>query len=332
MKHFALGSPYWLFLLAAVPALLALARWAEASRRRALALFADASTQPHLLMDFDPHRRARKTAMAAAAFALAVIALCRPMWDASAPAATKGRDVLVLLDVSRSMYARDLTPSRMEAARRGLAGFAGRLRGDRIALVAFAGTAALRCPLTTDYDFFRTAVEGASPESVSMGGTEIAKAIRFALRDGFDNLSQRSKHLLLVTDAEDHGYAAPAAAAEAARKGIRLDVLGLGDSVTGARVPASGQGPLRYITYQGREVWSKLDEIGIRNIAKSGGGEALVVGPVDNRDLGPLLDRLVSGVRGKPALPRVQGFWIPLALAAACLSCVLSISERRRVR
>jgi Ca-activated chloride channel homolog len=329
MKHFALGSPYWLFLLAAVPALLLLARRAEVWRRRALASFADNATQPHLLKELDPHRRQCKTALVATAFGLGVVALCRPAWDASAPAPTKGRDILVLLDVSRSMYAQDVAPSRIDAARPALAGFAGRLRGDRIGLVAFAGNAALRCPLTTDYEFFRNALEGASPESVSMGGTELAKAIRFAVRDGFDDLSQRSKHILLVTDAEDHGYAASAAAAEAARKGIRLDVLGLGDSSTGARVPVSGPGPIRYITYQGREVWSKLDEIGIRNIAQAGGGDSLVVGPASSSDLEAALDHLVSGVRGKPILPRIQGFWIPLALAALCVACELSMSDRR---
>lgn len=329
MKHFALGSPYWLLLLPVVPALLLLARRAEAWRLRTLATFADAPAQPHLVKELDPQLRRCKAILAAIAFGLAVFALCRPAWDASGPAPIKGRDILVLLDVSRSMYAQDLAPSRMEAAQRGLAGFAGSLRGDRIGLVAFAGNAALRCPLTTDYDFFRAALEGASPESVSMGGTELAKAIRFAVRDGFDDLSQRSKHVLLVTDAEDHGYAASAAAADAARKGIRLDVLGLGDSNTGARVPVSGPGPLRYITYQGREVWSRLDEIAIRGIAQAGGGEALIVGPADHADLATAVDRLVSGVRGKPVLPRIQGFWIPLALAAVCLSCELSLPERK---
>lgn len=329
MRHFALAAPSWLFLLAAVPALIVFARKAEVWRRLALAKFADTATQPHLLKEFDPQRRRYKAVLSATAFGLAVIALCRPAWDASAPAPTKGRDILVLLDVSRSMYAQDLAPSRMGAAQGALAGFAGRLRGDRIGLVAFAGSAALLCPLTSDYEFFRTAVEGTSPESVSMGGTELAKAIRFAVRDGFDDLSQRAKRILLVTDAEDHGYAASAAAAEAARKGIRLDVLGLGDSNTGARVPVFGPGPLRYITYQGREVWSKLDEIAIRGIAQAGGGEAMIVGPGGNGDLRTALDHLVSGARGKQVLPRIEGFWIPLALATLCLGCELSLSDRR---
>ena len=329
MTHFALGSPWRLCLLGLIPAMFVLAARAGVARRRALAALADKETLVHLLAEFDPRRRRLKTSLVAAACALAVLALCRPAWDRSAAAPSKGRDILVLLDVSRSMYAQDLAPSRLEVARRGLAGFAARLRGDRIGLVAFAGSAALRCPLTTDYDFFRAAVEGASPDSVTLGGTEIAKAINFAAKVGFDDLSQRSKHLLLVTDAEDHGHAAVAAAAQAARNSIRLDVVGLGDATQGARVPVPGPGPVRYLTYQGQEVWSRLNEPAIRNLADAGGGKALVVGPGGNSDLGAGLDRLVSGVRGKPALPRIEGFWIPLALAAACLALELWLSERK---
>jgi Ca-activated chloride channel family protein len=329
MTNFALDSPAWLCLLALIPAMLALAAVAARRRRNAVSAFADADTCVHLLSELDPRRRQRKLALVTAAFGLAVLALCRPAWDRTAPAPSKGRDILVLLDVSRSMYAQDLDPSRMDVARQALADFTNRLRGDRIGLIAFAGTAALRCPLTTDYEFFRTSLEGASPESVSMGGTEIGKAIAFALQQGFDDLSQRTKHLLLVTDAEDHGYTAPAAAAEAVRKGVRVDVLGLGDSKQGARVPIPGPGPVRYLTYQGQEVWSRLNEPAIRNVADAGGGDALVAGPGANRDLGAALDRLISGTRGKPVLPRVQAFWIPLSLAALCLALELSLSERR---
>jgi Ca-activated chloride channel family protein len=329
MIHFAFDSPAWLCLLALAPAVLVLAARTESWRSRTLTKLADNQTLGYLLSELDPRRRRLKTILISATCGLAVLALCRPSWDRTAPEVSKGRDILVLLDVSRSMYAADVAPSRLDAARRGLAGFTDRLRGDRIGLVAFAGNPALRCPLTSDYDFFRAAVEGASPDSVSLGGTEIGKAIRFALKDGFDDLSQRSKHLLLVTDAEDHGYAASAAAAEAAHKDIRLAVVGLGDSNRGARVPVDGPGPLRYVIYQGQEVWSKLNETAIRNLAGAGGGNALVIGPDSNQDLGDAFDRLVTGTRGKAVLPRVQGYWIPLSLALACLAVELALSERR---
>lgn len=329
MTGFALGSPSSLWLLCLVPALLVLAARAESWRRRTLNTLAQRETQPHLVSELDPSRRRRKTVLVVAACAFAVLALSRPNWERTAPTPSKGRDIVVLLDVSRSMDAEDLTPSRLEVARRGLAAYSAQLRGDRIGLVAFAGTAALRCPLTTDYDFFRATVEGVSPDSVTLGGTEIAKAIRTALKDGFDDLSQRSKHLLLITDAEDHGYAAAAAAAEGSRQGVRLAVVGLGDSIQGARVPVVGPGPVRYLTYHGEEVWTKLNAIAIRNLADAGDGNSMVIGPGADLSLGASLDRLVSGTRGKPVLPRVEGFWIPLALAMGCLALELSLSERR---
>ena len=329
MSNFAWGTPAWLWLLSLVPAALALAIRAERERARALGALAAGETRARLIEELDRRRRWWKTALGLAAFALAVFALARPAWDAPKPAASKGRDIIVLLDVSRSMLAEDLAPSRLEFAKQGIEQFAARLRGDRIGLVAFAGSAALRCPLTSDYDFFRAAVEDASPDSVVLGGTEIAKAIRVAMKDGFDDLSKRSKHILLVTDAEDHGNAAAAVAAEAARVDIRLNAAGLGDEVNGARVPVSDGELKRYLTYRGQEVWSKLNAPAIRHIADAGGGNALVAGSRGDMDFGAGLDSLVSGSRGKPVHPRVAGYWIPLALAAVALAWELALSERR---
>jgi Ca-activated chloride channel family protein len=314
-----------------------LANYADARRRRTWELLAQPETRAHLAAELNPRRRQWKVILLAATCGFTVLALCRPAWDRSAPASTKGRDIVVLLDVSRSMHAQDLTPSRLETARRALTGFSAQLRGDRIGLIAFAGTAALRCPLTTDYDFFRAAVAGVSPDSVPLGGTEIAKAISMARKAGFDHLSQRSKHLLLITDAEDHGYGAAAAAAEAARNGVRLVVVGLGDETPGARVPVHDAEdgpttPVRYLTYRGQEVWSKLNARAIRNLADAGDGRSLIISKDGgNSDLGAQLNRLVSGTRGRPALPRTEGYWIPLLLAALCLTVELALPERTRV-
>jgi hypothetical protein len=78
-----------------------------------------------------------------------------------------------------------------------------------------------------------------------------------------------------------------------------------------------------------QEVWTKLNPIAIRNLADAGDGNSMLIGPGADVDLGAGLDRLVSGTRGKPVLPRVEGFWIPLVLATACLALELALSERR---
>lgn len=331
MTHFAWISPAWFWTLVLVAGAVGLAVRAETWRRRALAKFAEEPTRGFLTAEVDRHRRRAKMVLLAFALGFAVLALAGPTWDAAEREVAKGRDIVVLLDVSRSMYAGDLRPSRLAFAKRGIEQFASHLRGDRIALVAFAGSAALRCPLTTDMDFFRLALDGASPESVTVGGTEIAKAIRAAVAEGFDDLDERARHIVLITDAEDHGAAAAAAAAEGARKGIRLHAVGLGDEVQGARVPESEETGARFISYRGSEVWSKLNVSAIRDVAQAGSGNAVVVGSRNETDLGLALDNVLLEGKGRARVPRVYGFWIPLGLAVVCLGVGIGLSDRRKL-
>jgi Ca-activated chloride channel homolog len=331
MSNFAWGSPACLWLLGFVPAAVVLAIYAERRRKHALHMFANTELHLHLTSELDRRRRMGKLVLFLAAWVFAVLAASAPSWDAHGSASGKRRDIVVVLDVSRSMLAEDLGASRLEYARQGLLSFAARSTGDRLGLVVFAGSAALRCPLSTDYDFFRLAVEGSSTDSARMGGTQIAGAIRTALKDGFDDLSQGSKHILLITDAEDHGRAAASAAEEAARQGVRVSVVGLGDDLTGARIPVSDPASSRYLTYQGHEVWSRLNAPAIRHIAEAGLGKALIVGTKPATDPGLAFEGLISGAQGKPAQPRTQAFWIPLALAILALAAELGLSERKKL-
>jgi Ca-activated chloride channel family protein len=311
----------------AVPLALLLFLYAERRRSRALAAFAFEETRNYLAAERSVRRRRVKLGLTLTAVTLAVLALARPSWEAGTPAAQKGRDIVVLLDVSRSMLARDLTPNRLEYAKGGLRDLLERLRGDRIGLVAFAGTAGLRCPLTTDYDFFRLAVDEVSPESVTRGGTDIGAAIRTAMRDGFDDLAQRDKQMVILTDAEDHGVVAAMAAREAAGKSIRVSVVGLGDEVNGARIPVIEDSMERFLTYRGAEVWSRLNGAGVRRIAEAGSGRAAIAGTA-GVDLGAELASLISASRGKAPGQRREIFAGLLAAAVAVLAAALALPER----
>lgn len=176
---------------------------------------------------------------------------------------SRGRDLLVLLDVSRSMDAQDMYPSRLERAKWELMETAGQMGGDRVALMVFAGTTVLKCPFTQDHGFFKMALEEVSSQSISRGGSNLGDALRQAalLFDGNDPGTTRN--ILLITDGEDHGSFPVEAAKALADQGVRLLVVGLGSSAGNALVDYNGDP----ILYQGEQVYSRLDSQTLREMA-----------------------------------------------------------------
>ncbi len=142
-------------------------------------------------------------------FLLLVAALCRPQWGQVAMARqTMGRDLIIALDVSRSMLADDLAPNRLDNARRAIAGLIPHLRGERIGLIAFAGSAFLVCPLTSDYATYTGALAEVGPDSIPLGGSVLAGALNEAKRAFGTSQVQgqtQGKVLIVISDGEDHG-------------------------------------------------------------------------------------------------------------------------------
>ncbi len=139
------------------------------------------------------------------AFLLVVAALCQPQWGRIAQAEHHlGRDILVVLDVSRSMLADDLSPNRLHQARTAVTGLLPHLRGERIGLIAFAGTAYLVCPLTHDYATFADALAETGPNSIPVGGSLLSSALKEALL-AFSRSKSQGKILIVISDGEDHG-------------------------------------------------------------------------------------------------------------------------------
>lgn len=206
-----------------------------------------------------------------AALIFAVAALAGPAWGKeSHPVEAEGRDVVFLVDVSRSMLARDLNPNRLVQAQTAIKDTVDLLEGDRAALVAFAGSAVVLSPLTTDYRFLRTAADELSVDIVDRGGTQLGDALRKTLRFVFPDSesSDGYRDIILITDGEDQGSFPVQAAEEAGRKGIRLICIGLGDESTGTRIPVPDpSGTERFLMYNGKEVWSRLDSTTLRRMA-----------------------------------------------------------------
>ena len=263
-------SPEWLHALWALPVLAAL--YAYGFHRKSVALrtfIREPGLRPVLNVSVSRPRQITKAALVLLALVLLAVALARPRWNPQ-PAQLQrlGRDVVFVLDVSRSMLAEDLAPSRLERAKLAIADVLDTLNGDRVGLVAFAGTTVVKSPLTLDYSFMRLALRDLAPESVSRGGTLIGDAIRVALNEVFDDSERGFKDIILITDGEDHESFPVQAAEQAGAAGVRIIAIGLGDEGEGRRIPVMDEAGRRtFLTYKGEEVRSKLDGETLRQIA-----------------------------------------------------------------
>ena len=265
-------APDWLVALWLVPALAALSWWSHLLRRRALARVADPSLHQTIHAHARGWRRAATWVALLTSIALVVVAVARPQHSPRPREVSRqGRDVVFLVDVSRSMLARDLAPSRLERSKIWIRDLAASIEGDRVALVAFAGAAVVKCPLTLDYGFFALALDELTPESVPVGGTNIGDALRKVLSDvlAADPDSATShRDIILITDGEDQDSLPVEAAAEAGRRGIRIIALGLGSDQAGATIPVEDRGGREQtLTYQGRAVQSRQDSRQLAQIA-----------------------------------------------------------------
>ena len=206
------------------------------------------------------------------ALALIVIALAQPAWNLQEHHLQEsGRDVIFLLDVSRSMLADDLHPNRLENSKTAILDCVEELSGDRVALVLFAGSAEIRCPLTVDYDYFRMALRQAAPHSVGAGGTMIGHALERAVAKLTDPQNAGMQDLILITDGGDlikdpDEIDAIKALNEA---GVRFIAIGLGDRAYGSRIAIEDEetGVRSFMKHGNIEVWTKLHSETLRRMA-----------------------------------------------------------------
>jgi Ca-activated chloride channel family protein len=267
--------PY-LYLLWVLPGLLVLYIYAFERKRRALALFLDVALAPRLLPGLSRVRQWFKALCLLGAIACLVLALTQPQWGKRwQDVPRRGRDLMILLDVSRSMLAEDVVPNRLERAKIDIKDLVRVLHqegGHRLGLVVFAGRASLQCPLTLDYAFFLQKLNEVGPDTVGRGGTLIGDAIRQALH-AFGTLDLHYKDIILITDGEDHDSFPLEAAKAAAAQQVSIYTIGFGDPNAGARIPVhQGQNEPTYMRYQGQEVRSRMQERLLLDMAQLTGG------------------------------------------------------------
>jgi len=334
-----LGNDNALWLLFLVPlALVPAYVWCFWRKARTLRILASNEMLAKINPTVSLKKQIFKAGLLIAAFASIVIALTEPKWNPQPQQIKrKGRDVVILLDTSKSMLAEDVTPNRLERSKIAISDLLEILKGDRIAIITFAGVATVKCPLTQDYAFVRMALADISTESTSRGGTQLGDAIRKACEEVFDKQSREFKALILITDGEDHDSFPVQAAQKAAEDGVRIIAIGLGDDATGSRIPITGpDGQKTFLKYQGQEVWSKLDSDTLREVAyATEGGKYLSVSPGTTLDLGRIYEDLIASAQGRELesmtmMKYDEKFQVFVALAIGLLVCEVLIGERRK--
>lgn len=312
---------------------LALALYSDRRRRQARELFVAQAMWSRILPTESRLRFWMKLALREVAIVTGLVALAGPRFGMQyEQVVPRGSDLYVLIDVSRSMLASDVPPSRLERAKLDVSALINRLEGERVGLIAFAGQAVVKCPLTVDYDSFRRALEELNPDSAPRGGTAIGDAIRKAL-EVFQAKADRDQAVLLITDGDDQQSYPLEAAAVAAERHVTIFTVGLGDAEKGARIPQKGDAN-NFVEYQGEQVWSKLNGNLLQEIALKTSGVYI---PVSTRayDLGELYVTHLQGKRGNDSasqqrIRRAEQFQWFLAIALAALLIDLCLSPYRR--
>ena len=215
--------------------------------------------------------RVLKDGLRLVAWALIALAVARPGYAPYYEATSQtGRDVVFALDVSQSMLARDVSPNRLEVAKQGIRDALDQFSNERVALIVYAGTASILCPLTYDYDFARYMLEQANPRTVDFGGTTLQSAVEKAVDQIFDPERNGVQDLLILTDGGDHGSQMERVETLLAESNTGLLVVGLGDPNNGSPILIPQEdGSLLTLKIDQKPVLTKLEDALLRNLSAS---------------------------------------------------------------
>ena len=332
--------PELVHLVWAAIALIGVLAWLELRGTSALGRFVSSVMQHRLATRQTAQGKIAQLGFALATLVFGILALMRPQTTGETESLTSSRvsaDILIALDVSRSMLAEDAAPTRLSRAKAEISALVDELSGHRVGLVAFAGRATVLSPLTPDYGFFRMILRGAEPTSVSRGGTRIGEAIQLGI-DVFEESTAGSKLTLLITDGEDHDSYALEAAAAAKQAGIKIVAIGFG-SENGSEItlvdPNTGARTQLIDKQTGAPVISRLNGELLRSIALSTEG-AFVPAGVAALDLESIVQAHIeplvreSAQESTRVVPGEQYPWFVLG-ALVCLVIAAAFGAGRRV-
>jgi Ca-activated chloride channel family protein len=325
----------FLLLLIVVPILALFLILRGRARARGLSRIGDTELVNALLSQVSFARRRWKALLWLVTLTLLIVAVARPAWGIELQKIEKeGAAVIIVLDVSRSMDAQDVLPSRLERAKLDLRDLFAGLEGSDAGIILFAGQAVKFMPLTYDMEAAQIYIGAVSSSAISVQGTAIAEALKLAV-ESFDERITGQPVIVLISDGENHEGDTQEAAREAAELGIVIHTLGYG-TTAGATVPVFDEAG-NIIDYKtdanGELVQSKLDETVLQKIADLTGG---IYQPHDGgglamRRLLETVNLTRAGSPGEEFIARpVERFEIFVALALLLLSLEMLLSEARR--
>lgn len=266
---FRFEDPTYLWLLIVVPilAVVRLVVWRQ--RKSKLRKFGDPELLRRLMPDASDYRPTVKFWLLMAALALLIVTLARPQMGSKVSHEKRnGIEIIIAMDISNSMKAEDVVPSRLDKSKLMVENLVDHFTTDKVGLVVFAGDAFVQLPITSDYVSAKMFLQDITPSLINTQGTDIAKALTVSMRS-FTQQDKMGKAIVLITDGEDHEGGALEAAKAAAKKGINVFILGVGDP-KGAPIPTGNGGYMTDNT--GQTVLSALNEKMCREVAQAGSG------------------------------------------------------------
>jgi Ca-activated chloride channel family protein len=331
--HFARAE--YLHFLWLLPLLALFFVWSFRRRRRRLEMLISPSLAPRLTGEFSRGKAILRALLLLCCFAFFILALARPQWGMRMETVRRrGVDILVALDTSYSMNAEDVAPARLAKAKAEVRSLLARLRGDRIGLISFAGSAVVQCPLTLDYGAINLFLDVASTESIPDPGTSLAAAIT-AANAAFIAKERKYKVLVILTDGEDLEGQVDSAVEKAKKAGVIIYAIGIG-SPDGRPIPVrDDQGNI--VEYRkdpnGQVVISRLDEKALAQIASQTGGRYFrattaegelddLYGEVSQMDKKELESKMYQNFEDR--------FQYPLTVAVFLLAVEALLSDKKR--
>lgn len=260
-----------LWILVCIPVFIGAYIWYTRRKRRQLAKFGDPTLVRELMPNASRVRPNVKFSILMVALVLLILAAARPQYGQREQTIKRqGIEAIIALDISNSMLAEDVAPSRLDRAKQMLSKMIDQMVDDKVGLVVFAGEAYTQLPITCDYVSAKMFLNSITPDLIKTQGTAIGAALNTAIQSFGSEDSGASRAIILITDGENHEDDATAVAARAKELGIKVIVVGIGKP-EGSPIPMPGTNNFRK-DRQGNVVVSRLNEDMCRDIAKAGNG------------------------------------------------------------
>ena len=276
---FRFEDPAYLYLLISLPLLILIRMYGLRKRKKQLKEFGDILLVKELMPNVSGGRRELKFWLMLAAVALIAIMMARPqMGTKISQDKRQGIEVMIALDISNSMKAEDVAPSRLDKSKMMIENLVDNFTDDKVGLVVFAGDAFIQLPITSDYVSAKMFLQNIDPSLIASQGTNLAEAVGLSSRS-FTKQDNVGRAIIVITDGEDHEGGAVEAAKQAKKNGMRVFVLGVG-STKGTPIPDGNGGYMKDNT--GQVVMSALNEEMCKQVAEAGGGAYI---HVDNNNL-----------------------------------------------